>query len=240
MSAIREAWIAIGLSRAPADRPRAEAAVRVTYRRAGLPDSVRIIWAASPMSGAVIARSLLRGSTTSRVGLDIAGPAACRLWTMIQGLKSADAFALRAQVVQPISARVTEAIWRPIKHELARALGRPSAIPAAAYGQHDAPWLAFFDVLAESGVDVAEMESLIEIARSSGWWWPFDDVCVLTERPSSLSFDDEGRLHCSDGPAVCYPDGWALYAWHGAIGDADVILSDNSPPLRSKVLAHGV
>src|SRR5205807_29893 len=88
MAAIRDAWISIGLSRAPADRARAEAAVRLTYRRAGLPDTVRIVWAASPMSGAVIARSLVRGSTKSRVSIDIAGPAACRLWAMIQHLRS--------------------------------------------------------------------------------------------------------------------------------------------------------
>jgi hypothetical protein len=30
-----------------------------------------------------------------------------------------------------------------------------------------------------------------------------------------LRFDDEKRLHCEDGPAIRYPDGFSVYAWHG-------------------------
>jgi hypothetical protein len=41
-------WIAIGLSSERADRRRGEAGVRLAYRRAGLGDGVRIIWALSP------------------------------------------------------------------------------------------------------------------------------------------------------------------------------------------------
>jgi hypothetical protein len=27
--------------------------------------------------------------------------------------------------------------------------------------------------------------------------------------------DNRGRLHNEHGPAIVYPDGWAVYAWHG-------------------------
>jgi hypothetical protein len=39
-------------------------------------------------------------------------------------------------------------------------------------------------------------------------------VVILTERPSELHRDDEGRLHNESGPAVRYPDGWSIYAIH--------------------------
>ena len=38
---------------------------------------------------------------------------------------------------------------------------------------------------------------------------------ILQDRHCVLKRDAEHRLHCDDGPAVAYPDGWAIHAWHG-------------------------
>ena len=35
--------------------------------------------------------------------------------------------------------------------------------------------------------------------------------------------DARGRLHCADGPAVTYPDGWSAYAWKGVLVPAWII-----------------
>ena len=48
-----------------------------------------------------------------------------------------------------------------------------------------------------------------------GWWWPFEGAVILTERPTQLHMDSEGKLHNPSGPAVLYPDGFSVYAWHG-------------------------
>ena len=37
----------------------------------------------------------------------------------------------------------------------------------------------------------------------------------MAERHSVLRRDRQGALHASDGPAIAYPDGWAIYALHG-------------------------
>ena len=49
-----------------------------------------------------------------------------------------------------------------------------------------------------------------------GWWWPLRDVAVLTERPTELHRDADGRLHADTGTAIVYPDGWRLHRHHGA------------------------
>ncbi len=59
------------------------------------------------------------------------------------------------------------------------------------------------------------MDGLLTVARSAGWWWPFAGAVVLTERPTQLHRDQDGRLHAADGPAMSYPDGWEIWAWHG-------------------------
>jgi hypothetical protein len=96
----------------------------------------------------------------------------------------------------------------------------------AVYGQHDAAWLAGFDFLgrlAPHASAVGKLAGLIRVARAAGWWWPFEHVAVLSERPAVLARDDQGRLHGEDGPAIAYSDGLALHCWRGMPVPADLI-----------------
>ena len=65
-------------------------------------------------------------------------------------------------------------------------------------------------------------------ARSCGWWWPFKNCVILTDRPISLHRDDQGRLHNPDGMAIQYGDGWGVFSWHGTRVPAEVITSPQS------------
>jgi hypothetical protein len=38
------------------------------------------------------------------------------------------------------------------------------------------------------------------------------------------SRDDRNRLHCADGPAAVFSDGYKIFSWHGTIVPEDVIL----------------
>ncbi|MFE3826427.1 DUF6745 domain-containing protein [Streptomyces sp. NPDC059092] len=84
-----------------------------------------------------------------------------------------------------------------------------SVLLDAVLGQHDAAWLAAFDGRGE------RLAGLAEVARHAGWWWPYAHAVVICERPAVLHRDEAGRLDRGDGPAIAYPDGFALYAWRG-------------------------
>ena len=56
-----------------------------------------------------------------------------------------------------------------------------------------------------------------------GWWWPLEGAVVLTERPTAIHRDGQGRLHCVDGPALTYADGYSLWSVGGVRVDADVV-----------------
>jgi len=58
-------------------------------------------------------------------------------------------------------------------------------------------------------------ETWRDLSTGAGWWWPHSDFCIVAPRHESISRDDRGRLHCETGPALAYPDGWAIYSWHG-------------------------
>jgi hypothetical protein len=90
------------------------------------------------------------------------------------------------------------------------------ALLDAIYGQQDAAWLASFD---ETD---AELTGLAMVARSAGWWWAYERVAILTERPAAVHRDNLGRLHHGDGAALAYPDGFGLHAWRGMPIPAEV------------------
>ena len=94
-------------------------------------------------------------------------------------------------------------------------------------GIHDAYWLGFYAFFArECGLieETKEVTGLIHLAEAGcGWWWPFEKAVILTERPVLLRRDEEHRLHCEDGPALAYADGFAVYAWHGVRVGREII-----------------
>ncbi|NUR30455.1 MAG: hypothetical protein HOV83_32145, partial [Catenulispora sp.] len=62
------------------------------------------------------------------------------------------------------------------------------------------------------------VEGVALVARSAHWWWPFEDIAVVSERPAVRALDREGRLHAEDGPALAYPgEGFSAYFWHGRV-----------------------
>ena len=43
----------------------------------------------------------------------------------------------------------------------------------------------------------------------------FENICIVCDRPSLLSFDNQNRLHAEGEPAIQFTDGYSLYAYHG-------------------------
>lgn len=104
---------------------------------------------------------------------------------------------------------------QPVRRLLAAAHG-PQAV--CWYGQQDAAWIGYYDILRRLGLarygpdDAEHLNHWIAVARSCGWWWPGEHVCVVVERPESVHVEpvpralhDEVRLR-RDG--VRYRDGW--------------------------------
>ncbi|XVU23901.1 DUF6745 domain-containing protein [Actinoplanes sp. CA-054009] len=97
--------------------------------------------------------------------------------------------------------RTFSAFYLPVR----AALGRT---PVCWYGQQDAWWIAHLDVLRRLGLVASgagrELAAWEALARSSGWWWPGEDRCVLVERPAVVQMR-ESRLE-----RVEYRDGWTV------------------------------
>ncbi len=84
------------------------------------------------------------------------------------------------------------------------------------YGQHDIGWLSFYYAFKKFGVEeVKKLDGLLELAMGAGWIWFFDELCIISERPTYLNCDDRNRLHSHTRKALEYSDGFGLYVSHG-------------------------
>jgi hypothetical protein len=94
------------------------------------------------------------------------------------------------------------------------------------YGQHDANLLAFYKFFqTECGLDsqTEKLAGLWELCQSAGWALPHENICWVSERHCICKRDERGRLHSLEGPALAYPDGFAIHAVHGVRLAADII-----------------
>ena len=59
-------------------------------------------------------------------------------------------------------------------------------------------------------------KALKNIVQHCGWVFDYNNICLVSNRPIKLSFDEQNNLHESSGkPAIEYADGFKVYAHHG-------------------------
>jgi hypothetical protein len=141
------------------------------------------------------------------------------LWNQVQSLVTRVRAAIGEQA-QGRSAGAGDPMPTP-EENAAESVLRAATLDAV-LGQHDAPWLALFESVGRLDGPLA---GLAEAARSSGWWWPYERLVIMSERPCELHRDEPGRLHRGDGPALAYPDGFSLHAWRGMPIPPDFVAS---------------
>lgn len=90
------------------------------------------------------------------------------------------------------------------------------------WGSYDAYWIAYYlfiqDVIKPDIYSAADSDLLAQwaiLAQNCGFWYPFEGVCFVCDRPSALNIDDQGRLHSTSEAAMQFADGYALYQYHG-------------------------
>ncbi|RCJ21073.1 hypothetical protein A6770_30860 [Nostoc minutum NIES-26] len=54
-----------------------------------------------------------------------------------------------------------------------------------------------------------------QLVTSCGWIIPFENICLVCDRPSQFLFNSENLLHAEGQAAVQFIDGTGLYSYHG-------------------------
>jgi internalin A len=54
-----------------------------------------------------------------------------------------------------------------------------------------------------------------QLFEDCGWIFPFENICLVCDRPLHIRFDAENQLHAEGEPAIAFADGYSLYFHHG-------------------------
>lgn len=209
----------------PSDRDAAEQAVRLLYAAAGLAPP-KIVWSPSPVA---LARDwkVRRHSAGTGVRSTVFDTPAHRILGTLRradGTLSASGSSSLSELSSllahegqraPVGAL---ARVRMLVNLLRAVTGRRTwqSFRAVGISPYDYAWLLAAGLPARlSGDQAARCHALAALVANCGWVVPYQEICWLSERPVTLSLDDRGRLHCKDGPALAYSDGWRRYAWKG-------------------------
>ncbi|MFJ7200460.1 MULTISPECIES: DUF6745 domain-containing protein [unclassified Streptomyces] len=223
-----DSWRTVAAATGAADRSAAEDGLRLAYRSAGLAEPERIVWVDSPRAAVEAVEKLVDAGRSVRDEVrtrpwaqerrrmyDELGPAG---WSALWSATGAQLWETTAALADRIRAGVVaDLAGRPEDESDVRLV-----LLDAVLGQHDAAWLAAFDGRGD------RLDGLAEVARHAGWWWPYERVVVISERPEALYRDEAGQLDRGDGPALAYRDGFALHAWRGMPVPAEFLDELNS------------
>ena len=108
------------------------------------------------------------------------------------------------------------------------------------FGFQDAPILGFYDFFRnETDIDFSscKIDGLMDAARHCGWFIPYEDVVIVSDRPEFIRLDGQNRLHCDGDAAVAYRDGNKLYFLHGVPVDAKWAVTPSGQISSAEVLA---
>jgi hypothetical protein len=250
-----EEWRAVRDCTAPADRHRAERGIREAYERAGAPGPQEFAWCESPAACAKwVDGLLLRRVTPLARRLKAAlAPANANVALLRAIWEPRSEPALLREMTLDLTSHLTDScvIWdRPhclvgelVASQLEFVHGKLHDY--AIGGQHGC-WVDAWscirrllgeDLLARVVGDAwdetkTRLELGEEIARACGWWFPFENVCFVSERPTAVRREDSGRMHAPNGFALEYRDGWGVCAWHGVhVPSAWILDGGNAGPL---------
>ena len=91
-------------------------------------------------------------------------------------------------------------------------------------------WFSYADFfLNESEVTgLEDIKPLLELSKHIGWWIALEGVAILQHRPLSITFDDQDRIHNTEGPAIKFRGDSEInvYAVHGITVEKKIIDRD--------------
>ncbi|MEH2239962.1 DUF6745 domain-containing protein [Nostoc sp.] len=99
--------------------------------------------------------------------------------------------------------------------------------------------------------DQVTWNSFESVVKECGWIFAGKYTCIVCDRPTKLSFDNQNRLHAEGEPAIEFIDGYSLYSYHNVTlpekygkihpqqWQAEWLLSEENAELR-RVLIEGI
>jgi hypothetical protein len=232
-------WLAVGRQFGETDREAAKAAVSALYVNAGRPEPKYVLQFTSPaIAGLAVAilripewgkqlwgqlRGQLRGQLEDQLEVQLRDQLEDQLEVQLRGQ-------LRGQLWDQLRGQLEDQLRGQLWVQLWGQLGGKWVFPAF-WGMHEAGWISFYSFCEEIGVKYTSEQSgwlaaHRDVVKHCGWWWAFNEIVVISDRPTFQSVDGQGRLHNETRAAMQFADGYSLWSWNGTRVSEEVITTD--------------
>ena len=211
----RQRWLALGMQTGPCDIGAVQRAWAAGYRRAGR-DPVFVWVVPGPLAAHVAIAAWLDASLGNSLGASLNA-------------------SLNASLYASLDASLGNSLGNSLQYQ-----------PTWFWGAWESYWLGWYRTGHLLGVPItddqrARLDEYEAMVMSTGFAWPYENGVVVSERPSSLHMEEatpgRWRLHATDGPAIAFRDGYALYAWHGLTVPEELITTNPDAWSIGQVLA---
>ncbi|GAA2067054.1 DUF6745 domain-containing protein [Williamsia deligens] len=146
-------------------------------------------------------------------------------WSFVSPTRTGPRSAVRAAIWESLHTSLSDGVAAAV-----RGLLPPSIGAVTWHGQQEAYHVAYQNYWRRSQLvrytpeDDEILDLLVALTSATGWWWAFDDICVMAERPTAVHMEsipnqahDQRRLHHDEAPAVQFADGTTVFALHGTV-----------------------
>lgn len=195
----RDKWIKIGLSTEPTNRKRAESVIPAYYAAGKLKAPKYIVWAKSPMETTYLYSVFTSSSFFPSIS----------------------------------EAQFEKAIADDTVVELCKQIAPNQKLTFNSNyigGNLWAGWQAFYDFFKSAvgveGLDI--IQPTLDLSQDVGWIMPWEELVILTEKPTSLYRNNRGQLHSEDGKAIEWSDGFGIYVLNGVDMPAELMVKGKS------------
>jgi len=221
---VREEWLNWLFSLAPLDREKATNGIEFMYRLANLKKPT-VIEVDSPFACQVAASMLPHLRAAENVWADVWKQIREQVWDHVwEQVGNQVRDHVWEQVGKQVRGHVWDHVWDQVGKQVRDHVWEQVKSPmtyreplwVSSIGWLD--WAAWSDFYSRIGVatEIEKAERLRDYLRSGVWYCiPLKGVAIVCGPPLMCKRDSEHRLHCEDGPAMAWPDGWAMWRWHG-------------------------
>ena len=231
----RDKWRQMALSTERVDRALATEAIKAVYAAIAQP-APEILFCESPLAVPQVLTRLLQQQFGSDLAWVVESYSPEQRQAKLRSqlgkpltrqLEEQLHWALRRQVEEQLSwqvrAQLESQLW-PESYELQlwEQLQRTPQLPDHWHDGlrletwiRDAVWLDLAISLLNGSHDRRKWLAFQMLIEECGWLLPYENVCIVCDRPLALSFNDLSRLHAEGEPAIAFADEFNVYAYQG-------------------------
>ena len=227
MPIVQKEWIQIGLDTSPIDKQKAEDAITLAYECAGLKPPQKILWFDNPKTaiawivstqdpiGRYLRHTLwyeFKRAIDSRINAVVDSAVRDTVEQNVLGHVDDLLCEVHDDVFNAIWSDLQDLIAMQVSGNIANYVYDYTQDEDDAFGVTDAGGLAFYAYFHAIGVDCSKLRGLWATAKHCGWWWPYEEIAIVTPKPRTIHLDADGRLHAEGEPAIAY-EGFNVYAY---------------------------